>query len=130
MANLDLNWQSKISKLALTFSLALFVFSICSVVIGLSFSWFAGIFDFDEWFMDLQRWQILVICGVAIFLIMTFSLLVSESWINPRVKEIQNSLNKNLLLVLATILTIIILTICYFGFSMFFTFLLNNFWIA
>jgi Na+/melibiose symporter-like transporter len=121
-------WQTKASKLGLTISFALFIFSINSLLIGFLFSWLLHYLGYTAWILSQETWKILVVISLLIFTLITFSLYVSENWIHYRIIKIQDSIGKNLLLFLSISLALVILLITYYGFSVFFSFLYNYYW--
>lgn len=129
MSDIEISWQTKISKTALVVSFALFIFSVNSLIFGFIASFLLKQMNYTSWILSQETWKILTVISILVFILISFSLYFSENWMNYRIQKIQKAVGKISLLILSVILTITLLAITYYGFSLFFSFLYNEYWV-
>jgi hypothetical protein len=128
MSDTENSWQLTISKISLVISFALLIFNLNSLVFGFIASFILNKMEYTTWILSQETWKILIGISLLIFILMSLSLYFADSWVNFRVQKIQKAVGKNLLLFLSLLLTICLLGINYYGFSLFFSFLYNLYW--
>lgn len=124
-----LPWQTQASKMSLMISLTLFIFTLSSLILGFFFSFLLNKLNYTNWIISQETWKILAVISLLIFILISICLYFSEKWIDSRIKKTQQAVGKNLLLTLSIILALSLLIITYYGFSLFFTFLYNQYWV-
>jgi hypothetical protein len=117
-----------ISTYSLIASLALSLFSF--VFGGISFLASFAIINIGlkQRFLEIENTQKTALGILSVFVIMSACLFWANSFLTPRMEEIEESVGKVLLSVLAIILSILLLILFYFSFSYFFSFLSTRFW--
>ena len=118
----------KTSTYSLVASLALVFFSFIAGSISFLGSLILVASGLKERVLEFEANERLAFGAVSTLVIMSLSLFWANSFLNPRMKEVEESVGRVLLSVLASILSILLLVLFYFSFSYFFSYLSTRFW--
>jgi hypothetical protein len=129
MSSQKIGRLSQVSRISLLVSLTLVIFGLISSVFYLGFSLAVFQLDLKDSFFSLDQNIRYGFIFFIIFAVMSCSLIFSEKWLNPRLEEIEESLESVSLFYLSFFLTLVMLGLFYFGFSMYLSFINNRFWI-
>lgn len=122
-------WKLNLTKWILSVSLAIFLFTVLASMFSLLGSWLIILLGYRNWFLNQNSLYLFLFLALAVFLIMSFSLFVSEKAILGKIEKLQNFGNLNALVLISTILSILLLTGCYLGFSFYLSWLYQSFWL-
>jgi len=122
-------WYLRLSHFSLVVSGSLILFGLISSLISLTFSYLAGVLKYKSWVLTLPSWQVLVVISSLTFLLMTGCLYFAENFINNKTDDLEESVGQRMIVVVSAVLFVSVLVVFYFGFSIFLSFLYNNFWI-
>jgi hypothetical protein len=129
LQNTKSSWKLNFIKWILSVSFAILFFIILAVIFSFFSSLVITLTNYKNWFLLQNSLYLFIIFGLLIFLLMSFSLFVSEKLTIQRIEKFKNTINLNILVLVSIILGLVVLIFSYVSFSFYLSWLYRNFWL-